>query len=371
VLREQESDGWVVLCHHSYDIHLKYLLEKWFSGPTLILITKEGKPKVIASRMEAMMINSDIYDVIEYKKGSELQELLEKQFNTIPKGSKIALNFVEEDEVFKKMNYDILTSGSFNALTSLNKKLEYVSAKDLIFDIRAVKTKKEIENHQEAARLAEELMEEVVEPSIKPGMREKEINALIEYECNKRGGVAFEAIVASGSNAAIPHHKAGEKKIEENNVLLIDYGVSYNLANSDITHTYWIGRNPPEKILNAYEAVDKAKEAAFNKIQAGVLSSDVEEVVRDKFEEFGYDHEKLFIHSTGHSLGLETHDIGTGIAKETPDRPSKQLLENSIITVEPGLYFQGEFGIRLEDDVVVRKDGITRLSFTPSEMKCL
>ncbi|MHA1201503.1 MAG: M24 family metallopeptidase [Candidatus Heimdallarchaeaceae archaeon] len=371
ILRKQKIDGWVVFCHHSYDIHLKYLLEKWFSGSTLVLITKEGKPKVIASRMEAMMIDSDIYDVIEYKKGSELQELLEELFNSIPKGSKIALNFVEEDEVFKKMNYDIITSGSFKALTSLNKELEYVSAKDIIFDIRAVKTKKEIENHQEAARLAEELMEEVIEPSIKPGMREKELNALIEYECNKRGGVAFEAIVASGSNAAIPHHKAGEKKIEENNVLLIDYGVSYNLANSDITHTYWIGRKPPEDILRAYEAVDKAKEAAFNKIKAGVLSSDVEDVVRDKFEEFGYDHEKLFIHSTGHSLGLETHDIGIGIAKATPSNPSKQLLENSIITVEPGLYFHGEFGIRLEDDVVVRKDGITRLSFTPSEMKCL
>ncbi|MCG3224852.1 MAG: M24 family metallopeptidase, partial [Candidatus Heimdallarchaeota archaeon] len=141
--------------------------------------------------------------------------------------------------------------------------------------------------------------------------------------------------------------------------------------NSDITHTYWIGKKPPDNILRAYEAVDKAKEAAFNKIKAGVLSSDVEDVVRAKFEEYGYDHEKLFIHSTGHSLGLETHDIGIGIAKSTPDRPSKQLLENSIITVEPGLYFQGEFGIRLEDDVVVRKDGITRLSFTPSEMKCL
>jgi Xaa-Pro aminopeptidase len=371
VLRKQKIDGWGVFCHHSYDIHLKYLLENWFSAPTLVLITKEGKPKVIASRMEAMMINSDIYDVIEYKKGSELQELLEKQFNSIPKGSKIALNFVEGHEVFKKMNYDILTSGSFKALTSLNKELEYVSAEEIIFDIRAVKTNKEIENHQEAARLAEELMEEVIEPSIKPGMREKELNALIEYECNKRGGVAFEAIVASGSNAAIPHHKAGEKKIEENNVLLIDYGVSYNLANSDITHTYWIGKKPPDNILRAYEAVDKAKEAAFNKIKAGVLSSDVEDVVRAKFEEYGYDHEKLFIHSTGHSLGLETHDIGIGIAKSTPDRPSKQLLENSIITVEPGLYFQGEFGIRLEDDVVVRKDGITRLSFTPSEMKCL
>ena len=371
VLRSREIDAWAVFCHHSYDIHLKYLLEKWFSGSTLVLITQEGKPKVITGMMESMMVNSDVYEVIDFKKRSEFTELLKAQFKSFPKGSKIALNFVEEDEVFSKINYDILTTGTFRALTSMNKDLEYVSAKDLIFEIRSVKTKKEIENHQEAARLAEELMEEVVEPSIKPGMREKEINALIEYECNKRGGVAFEAIVASGSNAAIPHHEAGDKKIENNNVLLIDYGVSYNLANSDITHTYWIGREPPEKILRAYEAVDKAKEAAFNIIKAGVLSSDVEDAVRNKFEELGYDHEKLYIHSTGHSLGIETHDIGIGISKASPERPSKQLLENSVITVEPGLYYPGEFGIRLEDDIVVRKDGITRLTFTPSEMKCL
>ena len=371
VLKKHEIDSWMVFCHHSYDVHQTYLLEKWFSSPTLVNITQSGTPVVVTSRMEAMMVNEDIYEVVEYKKGSELKEILNEQFSKIPNGSRVALNYVEEEDALSNMNFDILSSGSFKALTSLNNDIEYVSAKDLIYDVRAVKTKREIENHKEAARLAEELMEEVVEPAIKPGMKEKEINALIEYECNKRGGVAFEAIVAAGSNAAIPHHKAGEKRIEENAVLLIDYGVTHNLANSDITHTYWIGSKPPEDVLRAYEAVNAAKDAAFNKIKAGLISSIVEDAVRNTFEEYGYDHEKYFIHSTGHPLGIETHDIGVGIFKATPERPGKELLENSVITVEPGLYFPNEFGIRLEDDIVVRKDGITRLSFTPSEMKCL
>ncbi len=371
VLKMHGADGWIVFCHHSYDIHQRYLLGKWFSSPTLTLIPQSGKPTVITSRMEAMMVNDEIYDVVPYKKGEELKDSIKTLLNSFSPKAKIALNFVEEEQVFSKFNFDILTSGTLKALTNFNSQLNYISAKDIIFDIRATKTKKEIENHKIAAQLAEELMEDVVEPKIKPRVTEKEIAALIEYEANKRGGVAFEAIVASGSHAAIPHHKAGQKKIEAEQVLLIDYGVAYEGSNSDITHTYWIGKNPPENVLHAYEAVDQAKEAAFMKIRAGVLGEEVEIAVRDKFEEYGYDHEKLYIHSTGHPLGIETHDIGIGIRKSTPDNPSKALLENSVITVEPGLYFADEFGIRLEDDCVVTKEGSIRLSNTPKEMKYL
>ena len=94
-LLEHELDGWAVFCHHSYDIHLKYLLEKWYSSPTLVLIKQEGKPKVITSRMEAMMIDKEVFDIEDYSKGSEFEEMLANQFKAIPAGSKIAMNFVE------------------------------------------------------------------------------------------------------------------------------------------------------------------------------------------------------------------------------------------------------------------------------------
>jgi Xaa-Pro aminopeptidase len=371
VLQKHNINNWLVFCHHSYDIHLKYLLEKWHSSPTLVNIPKAGTPKVIASSMEAMMVNDEVYEVLSYKKGDELIDFLKNEIGGIPDNSKVALNFVEKEEALRKQNYDIISSGTFNALTGLNKKLDYVSAKDIIFDIRAVKTKKEIENHKIASKQAEELMIEIIEPQIKPGMMEKELASLIEFECNKRGGVAFEAIVGSGPNAAIPHHKSGGGKISQNQVLLIDYGSVHNWANSDITRTYWIGSNPPEEVLRAYEAVDKAKEAAYTIIKAGVLGEEVELAVRGIFEEYDYDHEKLYMHSTGHPLGIETHDIGYGIYRGTPTRPSKPLLENSVLTVEPGLYFAGEFGVRLEDDIVVTKEGSIRLSNTPKEMICL
>ena len=371
VLKNHNVDGWIVFCHHSYDIHQRYLLGKWFSSPTLTYVPQNGKPTVITSRMEAMMVDDDIFAVVAYAKGGELLTSIETLLNGLSPKSSLALNFVEQSQVFSNMNYDILTSGTFQALTEINPQLNFVSAREIIFDVRAVKTKKEIENHKIAAHLAEELMEDIVEPQIKPGVTEKEIAALIEYEANKRGGVAFEAIVASGAHAAIPHHKAGKKKIEADNVLLIDYGVAYEGSNSDITHTYWIGRKPSEKALHVYEAVDQAKEAAYSKIKAGVLGEVAEQAVRDKFVEYGYDPEKYYIHSTGHPLGIETHDIGIGIRKGTPETPSKALLENSVITVEPGLYFEGELGVRLEDDCVVTKEGSIRLSNTPKEMKCL
>lgn len=371
VLKKHELDGWIVFCHHSYDIHQRYLLEKWFSSPTLTFIPQDGKPTVITSRMEGMNVDDETFSVITYSKGSELKRLMGTLLNRFIPETKIALNYVEEEKVLSHLSYDIITSGTLKALTSINPQLKYVSAKDIIFDIRAVKTKKERENHKIAAQLAEELMENVVEPKIKSGVTEKEIAALIEYEANKRGGIAFEAIVASGANAAIPHHKAGKKKIAAEDVLLIDYGVAYEGSNSDITHTYWIGNKPTEKVLNVYEAVHQAKEAAYSKIKAGVLSEVVENAVRDTFTEYGYDPEKYFIHSTGHPLGIETHDIGIGISRGSPEVPSKSLLENSVVTVEPGLYFENEFGIRLEDDCVVTKDGSIRLSNTPKEMKCL
>jgi len=371
VLLKHDINNWIVFCHHSYDIHLKYLLEKWHSSPTLVNVPKEGDPKVITSAMEAMMVNDEIYEVQIYKKGDELIEFLKAEMSGIPNNSKVALNFVEKEKALRNQNFDIISSGTFNALTGLNQNLNYVSARDIIFDIRAVKTKKEIENHKIASKQAEELMIESIEPQIKPGMLEKELAAIIEFECNKRGGVAFDAIVGSGPNAAIPHHKSGEGKISPNQVLLIDYGSVHNFANSDITRTYWIGSSPPEDVLRAYEAVDKAKEAAYTKIKAGILGDEVESAVRGIFEEYDYDHEKLFMHSTGHPLGIETHDIGNGIYRGTETRPSKPLLENSVLTVEPGLYFEGEFGVRLEDDIIVTKEGSIRLSNTPKNMICL
>ncbi|MHA1304060.1 MAG: M24 family metallopeptidase [Candidatus Heimdallarchaeaceae archaeon] len=368
ILKQHEIDGWLVFSHHSYDIHSKYLLEKNITSATMILVQQTGSPIVISSRMEAMMIDDNVYEIKPYSKSSELLEIMKDTLTALPSDAKIAMNFVEKEEALQNLTYDIIASGSLSYIKEMNPKIKFVSAKNLIFDIRSVKTQAEIENHKIAAKLAEELMEESVEPQIKAGMTEKELKALIEYECNKRGGIAFEAIVASGEHSAIPHHHAVDKKIQNDQVLLIDYGVAYNWSNSDITHTYYIGSKPPEKVLRVYEAIHESKEAAYKLIKAGTLSSEVEEAVRQTMKEFGFDPEKHYIHSTGHPLGIETHDIGTGIYMSTEKRPPKPLLENSVITVEPGLYFEGEFGVRLEDDCVVTKDGYMRLSQTPKEL---
>ncbi len=372
VLAKHNLDAWVVFSHHSYDIHTKYLLEKWVSSPTLVLVPVEGTPKVHTSAMEAMMINSDVYDVLPYKTRTEMMEAFNMQFQEIEKGSIVAMNFVSPSDILTDMGKDILAKGTCEALQALNPNLEYVSAKDVIYDIRSIKTKKEQEYHKIASKQTEELMIETIEPIIKPGMTEKELASLIEFECNKLGGVAFNAIVASGSNSAVPHHESRSKKLTTNEVLLIDYGSKHNWANADITRTYWIGSNPPESVVRAYEAVDKAKEAAYKVMKAGVDASLADQAVRDTFNEFGYDSEKYFLHSTGHPLGIETHDIGVGIARRSDTlAPVQYLLEDSVVTVEPGLYFQGEFGIRLEDDVIVTKEGIIRLCNTPKDLLCL
>ncbi len=371
ILRNRNIDAWLIFSYEGSDIHSEYVLEKHTTAPTLTLIKQHGKPVVIAVGMEAIMLNNEIFSIKPYSNGEEMGKITKEELSQLNKGDTIAMNYMEQDDVMQNLSFDILGHGTLNFLKNINPDLNIISARDLIFEVRSVKTKREIENHKIAADLAEELMENVVEPKIKPGVTEKEIKALVEYECNKRGGISFEAIVASGENSAIPHHHSGDKKIKSEEVLLIDYGVSYNFSNSDITHTYWVGSNPPEKVLNAYEAVHEAKQAAYKMIKAGVLSSDVENAVRETMKEYGFDPEKYFIHSTGHPLGIQTHDIGVGIYRASKKRPSKPLIENSIVTVEPGLYFPGEFGIRLEDDIVVTKDGYIQLSSTPKEMKML
>ena len=192
-------------------------------------------------------------------------------------------------------------------------------------------------------------------------MTEIEVAAILEFNQRKRGanGTSFDTIVASGKRSAMPHGVASNKKIENNEFITIDYGCYLDGYASDITRTVFIGNNIEPRMKEIYETVRKSNELGCKSLKAGIKGKDVDKIVRD----FMGDDEQYFGHSLGHCLGLELH--------ETPllsMREDSYLEEGMVITVEPGIYIPGYAGVRIEDDLVITKDGSRSLTTLPKEL---
>jgi Xaa-Pro aminopeptidase len=214
---------------------------------------------------------------------------------------------------------------------------------------------------RKAAVLAGEVAQAAIR-LLKPGIREMEVAAEIEYQMRKRGasGPAFETIVAFGERAALPHARPTAKRLRKNELVVLDLGVILGHYCSDITRTVFVGR-ASRRIRTWYQAVLEAQTAAIAAVRAGASCGDVDAAARQVLA--GYRLDRLFVHSTGHGLGLEVH--------EDPRlaRGQKRLLEpGNVITIEPGVYAQGIGGIRIEDDVAVHQDRTEILTRIPRDL---
>ncbi len=215
-----------------------------------------------------------------------------------------------------------------------------------ILEFRAVKDKKEIRNIKKAIDISEKVMS-IAEELVSESMTEKEICLELERISDMIAEKAFDFIVATAENSKIPHAKPSNRKIRDN--VIVDLGVKYRRYCSDITRTFIFS----EKAEEIYNAVIEAQKEAIKHIKAGVSAGDVDNVARRVLKEYGYD--KNFIHSLGHGIGLSIHE------KPNLSKESKDILkENMVITVEPGVY--RDFGVRVEDVVLVKKSGAKVLS---------
>jgi Xaa-Pro aminopeptidase len=226
---------------------------------------------------------------------------------------------------------------------------------------RMHKDASELAEMRKAAILAGEVLESVL-PMLRPGVREFEVGAEIEYQMRKRGasGPAFETIVAFGGRAALPHARPSAKRLRKNELVVLDLGVILAHYCSDMTRTVFVGR-APQRIRGWYQAVLEAQRAAIAVVRNGVSCGEVDAAARQVLA--GYRLEHLFVHSTGHGLGLEVH--------EDPRlaRGQKKLLEpGNVITIEPGVYAEGIGGIRIEDDVAVYADRTEVLTRVPRDL---
>jgi Xaa-Pro aminopeptidase len=225
-----------------------------------------------------------------------------------------------------------------------------VEAGGLVECLRMRKDAGELAVMRKAALLAGQVFESVLN-LIKPGVRENEISAEIEYQMRKRGasGPSFETIVASGPRAALPHARPTGKRLRKNELVVLDLGVILGHYCSDMTRTVHVGR-ASQRVRGWYRAVQEAQEAGVATVQAGVTCGDVDAAVRDVLKKHGL--ETWFVHSTGHGLGLEVHEQPR-VARDQATR----LEPGNVITIEPGVYVESVGGIRIEDDVAVRAGG--------------
>jgi Xaa-Pro aminopeptidase len=264
-------------------------------------------------------------------------------------------------EKFRKVAFDSnqLTFGNWQLLKkAAGGTVRMQGMTGMVQGLRAVKDASELTQMRKAAVLASEVVESAI-AMLKPGVREFEVAAEIEYQMRKRGasGAAFESIVAFGPRAALPHARPTAKRLRKNELVVLDLGAILEKYCSDITRTVYFGK-ASTRIRLWYQAVREAQAAAIEAVQAGRTCGEVDSAARGVLAAYRLD--QHFVHSTGHGLGLEVHE-DPRVAKGQ----KTQLASGNVITIEPGVYIAGVGGIRIEDDVAVhagRNEVLTRAS---------
>jgi Xaa-Pro aminopeptidase len=251
-----------------------------------------------------------------------------------------------------------LTYAQYRTLKKEVSDVPFVSTKDVVESIALVKEKQEVECIRAAVRISDRVFDEVLH-SIRPGVTELEIAAEISY-LQKRYGAekdAFEPIVASGERGSLPHARASSKRIKNRELITLDFGCTVRGYNSDITRTVAIG-NASLQARKLYGVVLKAQLDAISAAKAGMFARDLDAVARQCITREGFG--KYFIHSLGHGLGLQVHELPriSSLSKE-------RLVAGSVITIEPGVYIPQFGGVRIEDDVLLASGGCEVLSSAP------
>ncbi len=231
------------------------------------------------------------------------------------------------------------------------------TAPPLVERARMVKDIEELRLIRSAVQLGAALFDRALEV-IKPGVKEVEVAAEMEYEARRGGaeGMSFPTIIASGARSALPHGRASEQCIAPGGFVVCDFGVILAGYCSDQTRTVWVGLEL-EKARSAYYAVKAAQEAAIAAVRPGITVGDVDSAARKVLAKSGFG--RYFTHSTGHGVGLEIHEPPRVAAAQT-----EVLKPGMVITIEPGIYFPGEWGIRIEDMVAVTDGGCEVLTPT-------
>lgn len=259
---------------------------------------------------------------------------------------------------------DSISFREFHACEKQIKALPHLSLIDVsnfIERLREIKDDTELSLLQTAQSITDEAFSYIV-GVMKPGMSEKEIQRKLDYKMLELGadGLSFDSIVATGARAALPHALPSDALLEKGHCVVMDFGARYQGYCADMTRTVFVG-NPSEKLKRAWNAVRKANETCKAAIRCGIRGCDLQELAQRILDEEGF--QGGLNHSLGHGVGLDIHE-GPSLSS-TNENP---LVPGHVVTVEPGLYYAGEFGMRLEDFGVVREKDFDVFTKSTHEM---
>lgn len=344
LLKEKNIDAFVVInIENSNNYTTRYV--SGFSGSSSILILSKDRRIIITdSRYWEQVKLETEFELVKFNGGQKLISL----------ATDILKNLGVKNVGIEKQRISL---AMFEALKS-ELDVNYIDLSNEILKLRSIKNDDEIEKIRKAINIAEEAFKSTLE-IIKEGITEKEVSAYLEYKMKLLGAdkLAFETIVASGWRGALPHAMASDKKIEKGEPVVVDWGANYKGYVSDLTRVFCIGE-PNEKVKEVHKIVLEAQQSAIDGIKAGLTGQVIDKLAREHIIKKGFG--EYFGHSLGHGIGLEVHE-----EPRFSQTYIEEIKRNSVVTVEPGIYLPGEFGIRIEDDVLVTEEGCEVLSSLP------
>ena len=254
-----------------------------------------------------------------------------------------------------------LTVAQFDQLRKeAGDRLQLKAAGDVIEELRVVKDEAEIEAIRGAGEVTAEVFREIL-PLVRPGVKERDLAAEVEYRMRKKGaeGAAFETIVASGPRSAHPHARPSSKALQDCELVIFDLGAILSGYAADMTRTIFLGE-PTRRVRTIYSAVLQAQEGAVRTVHDSIPAGEIDSAARRILAKHRL--ARYFTHSTGHGVGLEIHERPR-LAKGVTTRVGA----GSVVTVEPGVYLEGFGGIRIEDTVLVGREGAEILTPAPKD----
>ena len=308
-----------------------------------VVLTKEKKYYVCDKRTSEeageLLKDFEIVDIVKLGYATTAKKLVKKL-----KCKKVGY---EDCSIKYKHFKEIADKGVFNSY-------KLCPASQLISDLRSVKKDYELDLMRKAQAITDKVFIDTLD-YVKPGMTELEVASFMNSKTYAYGGeLAFTPIVAFGKNTSKPHAHPGNNVLQENDVVTLDFGAKYNGYCSDMTRSFVVG-TAPEGYVDVYHAVLEAQETAIKNLKAGIKGKDGDAIARNVLKEKGYG--EYFTHSLGHSLGVDVHE-SPGL---TP-RCEEIIPEGSVLSVEPGVYIEGKYGVRIEDIVLFQKSGVDNLT---------
>ena len=322
--------------------NLFYMTGFW--GEAIGILEKGSKTTIIAPELEVGRAKdeSENCDIITSQRGSGLISSLISKI----KNKKVCTDC---------QNYEILTS--------LQKFIPKIKATTLPFyNARVIKDEKEVKILKKASQIIDEMFE-LCTKKITVGIKESELQtSLMSYAMNQQmfdtgyKSTLNPLIIASGPNGALPHAQVTDRKFKKGELIVVDLTLRYKGYVSDSTRTFGIG-TIPQRAKDIYEIVKESQKLGLKSVKPNVNCKTIDLTCRKYIDE--QDYGKYFIHSTGHGIGLEVHELPT-----ISYNSQTKLEENMAITIEPGIYIPNKFGIRIEDSLIVKKNPIIMHKFT-------